>query len=69
MNKFSLPQWQHLQTKLQDTLSEWDAQALAATERAIADLEAKLPHDLGQKAQKWSGQVTQNVAKWLPKKD
>ncbi len=62
MPKFSLPPLRHLQAKLQDTLAEWDAQALAATERAIADWEEKLPA-LPSKLT----QSLQDLAKRVPK--
>jgi hypothetical protein len=67
MPKFSLPSLRHLQTKLQDTLAEWDAQALAATERTLADLEEKIPSKLPTALPQKLTQSLQDLAKRMPK--
>ncbi|MGQ9866387.1 MAG: hypothetical protein ACUVSQ_08945 [Pseudanabaenaceae cyanobacterium] len=67
MPKFSLPPLRHLQTKLQDTLAEWDAQALAATERAIANLEEKIPSQLPTDWPQKLTQGFQNLTRRTPK--
>ncbi len=67
MPKFSLPPLRHLQTKLQETLAEWDAQALEATERAIADWEEKIPSKLPTALPQKLTQSLQDLAKRVPK--
>lgn len=67
MAKFSLPPFRHLSTKLQETLAEWDVQALEATERAIADLEAKLPTQFPTGLPQKLTQSLQNWTKRVPK--